>query len=42
VFLLYQQGIQQGKPAIASAIGVLLVIGVLIITYASRKLTERE
>ena len=42
VFLLYQQGIQQGKPAIASAIGVLLVIGVLIITYVSRKLTERD
>ena len=42
VFLLYQQGIQQGKPAIASAIGVLLVIGVLIITYGSRKLTERD
>jgi multiple sugar transport system permease protein len=42
VFLLYQQGIQQGKPGIASAIGVILVIGVLIITYASRRLTERE
>jgi multiple sugar transport system permease protein len=42
VFLLYQQGIQQGKPDIASAIGVLLVIAVLIITYASRWLTERE
>lgn len=42
VFLLYQQGIQQGKPDIASAIGVVLVIGVLIITFASRKITERE
>ncbi|HEY8721336.1 sugar ABC transporter permease [Pengzhenrongella sp.] len=42
VFLLYQQGIQQGNPDIASAIGVLLVIGVLIITYISRKITERE
>lgn len=42
VFLLYQQGIQQGKPDIASAIGVLLVIGVLLITFVSRKVTERE
>lgn len=42
VFLLYQQGIQQGNPDIASAIGVLLVIAVLAITYVSRKITERD
>ncbi len=42
VFLLYQQGIQQGNPDIGSAIGVLLVIGVLILTYISRKITERD
>ena len=42
VFLLYQKGIEQGTPDVASAIGVLLVIGVLIIAYASRKVTERE
>ncbi|RYV52934.1 sugar ABC transporter permease [Pengzhenrongella frigida] len=42
VFLLYQQGIQQGNPDIASAIGVLLVVGVLLVTYVSRKITERD
>ena len=42
VFLLYQKGIEQGTPDVASAIGVLLVIGVLIIAYASRRLTERD
>jgi multiple sugar transport system permease protein len=42
VFLLYQKGIEQGTPDVASAIGVLLVIGVLIIAFASRKVTERE
>ncbi|QTE30181.1 carbohydrate ABC transporter permease [Pengzhenrongella sicca] len=42
VFLLYQQGIQQGNPDVASAIGVLLVIAVLAITYVSRKVTERD
>jgi multiple sugar transport system permease protein len=42
VFLLYQKGIEQGTPDVASAIGVLLVVGVLIIAYASRKVTERE
>ena len=42
VFLLYQKGIEQGNPDVASAIGVLLVIGVLVIAYASRRVTERE
>src|SRR5664280_4711 len=42
VFLLYQKGIEQGTPDVASAIGVLLVVGVLLIAYASRKVTERE
>ena len=31
VLIMYQQGIQQGKPGYAAAIGVLLVIGTLII-----------
>lgn len=42
VFLLYQQGILQGNPDTASAIGLLLVIGVLLISYLSRKITERD
>jgi multiple sugar transport system permease protein len=40
VLLMYQQGIQQGKPDTASAIGVVLVIGVLIISLISRRITE--
>ncbi|MET0965270.1 MAG: sugar ABC transporter permease [Nakamurella sp.] len=42
VLLMYQQGIQQGKPDIASAIGVVLVIIVLIIAVATRRINERE
>jgi multiple sugar transport system permease protein len=42
VLLLYQKGIEQGHPATASAIGLVLVIGVLIVAYASRKITERD
>ncbi|MGS0685030.1 carbohydrate ABC transporter permease [Nakamurella sp. GG22] len=40
VLLMYQLGIQQGKPDIASAIGVVLVIMVLIIALATRRLNE--
>ena len=39
---MYQQGIQQGKPDIASAIGVVLVILVLIIALVSRRLAGEE
>lgn len=42
VFLIYQQGILQGNPDTASAIGLLLVVGVLLISYLSRKITERD
>jgi multiple sugar transport system permease protein len=42
VLLMYQLGIQQGKPDIASAIGVVLVIIVLIIALVSRRITERQ
>src|SRR5664280_3061165 len=42
VFLIYQQGILQGNTDTASAIGLLLVIGVLLISYLSRKITERD
>jgi len=37
VLLIYQQGIQQGHPGYASAIGVLLVIGVLIIAWLQNR-----
>ena len=41
VLLMYQQGIEQNHPDLASAIGVLLVIGVLAIAGAQR-LLERD
>ncbi|MGO4299761.1 carbohydrate ABC transporter permease [Leifsonia sp. RAF41] len=37
VLLIYQQGIQQGHPGYASAIGVILVIGVLIIGWLQNR-----
>ena len=33
VLLIYQQGIQQGHPGYAAAIGVVLMIGVLVIAF---------
>ena len=42
VLLMYQLGIQQGKPDVASAIGVVLVVLVLIIALVNRRLTERQ
>lgn len=41
VLLMYQKGIQQGNPDVASAIGVLLVIGVLIIAVIQRVVSQR-
>ena len=41
VLLMYQQGIEQGNPDVASAIGVVLVIVVLIIALASRRFAGR-
>ena len=41
VLLIYQKGIQQGNPDVASAIGVILVILVLIIGVVNRWLSER-
>ena len=38
VLIMYQRGIEQGEPGIAAAIGVILVIGVLILAFAQRKL----
>jgi multiple sugar transport system permease protein len=40
VLLMYQKGIEQGNPDIAAAIGVLLVVLVLMLSFASRRLTE--
>ncbi len=42
VFVMYQKGIEQGNPDAASAIGVLLVIGVLLISLVNRRLLERD
>jgi multiple sugar transport system permease protein len=41
VLLMYQKGIEQGKPDIAAAIGALLVIAVMVIALISRRITER-
>lgn len=38
VLLMYQKGIEQGNPDIASAIGVILVIGVGLLALANRRL----
>ncbi len=47
VLVMYQRGIEQGNPDIASAIGVILVICVLVIavlllSLGSKKLLERD
>ncbi len=38
VFLMYQKGILQGNPDLAAALGVVLVIGVLLITLIQKRL----
>lgn len=42
VLLMYQRGIEQGNPDTASAIGVILVILVLLISLLNRRLLERD
>ncbi len=42
VLLMYQRGIEQGKPGVAAAIGVVLVIGVLVVSLVNRRLLERD
>ncbi|WP_338087690.1 sugar ABC transporter permease [Nocardioides lijunqiniae] len=42
VLLMYQRGIEQGNPDVASAIGVILVILVLLISLVNRRLLERD
>jgi multiple sugar transport system permease protein len=40
VLLIYQQAIQQNNPDRAAAIGLVLVVGVLALAWAGRRLTE--
>ena len=42
VLVMYQKGIEQGSPDTAAAIGMLLVIGVLLISLVNKKLLERD
>jgi multiple sugar transport system permease protein len=42
VLVMYQKGIEQGNPDIGSAIGVLLVIGVLLLALIERRFVSRE
>lgn len=42
VFVMYQKGIEQGNPDVASAIGVILVLLVLTISLVNRRLLERD
>jgi len=42
VLVMYQRGIEQGNPDVAAAIGVLLVIGVLLISLVNRHILERD
>ena len=42
VFVMYQQGIEQGKPGYAAAIGVVLVIGVLVIVGIQQLMERRR
>ena len=42
VLVMYQKGIEQGNPDVASAIGVLLVVAVLIVSLVNKRLLERD
>jgi multiple sugar transport system permease protein len=42
VLLMYQKGIQQQNPDVAAAIGVLLVLGVMAVSFVNRWLLERD
>ncbi|HJW01621.1 MAG TPA: sugar ABC transporter permease [Arthrobacter sp.] len=42
VFLMYQKGILQGNPDVAAALGVVLVLGVLLISLIQRRLVGGE
>jgi multiple sugar transport system permease protein len=40
VLLMYQKGIEQGQPDVAAAIGIILVLLVMVVSFSSRKLIE--
>jgi multiple sugar transport system permease protein len=42
VLVMYQKGIEQGNPDVASAIGVILVAAVLVVSLINRRLLERD
>jgi multiple sugar transport system permease protein len=42
VLIIYQRGIEQGRPGFASALGVILIIIVLAISLLSRRLVGRD
>jgi multiple sugar transport system permease protein len=42
VLLMYQKGIEQGNPDTAAAIGVILVIGVLLLSLVNKKILEES
>lgn len=42
VLVMYQKGIEQGNPDIASAIGVILVLAVLVVSLINRYLLEGD
>lgn len=42
VLVMYQEGIEQGNPDVAAAIGVVLVVGVLVVSLVNRYLLERD
>ncbi|WP_242000785.1 hypothetical protein [Kribbella rubisoli] len=42
VLVMYQRGIEQGNPDVGSAIGVLLVIGVMLLALLERRFVGRE
>jgi multiple sugar transport system permease protein len=41
VLVMYQRGIEQGRPDVAAALGVLLVVLVLAVSLLNRRLLER-
>ncbi|GAA3585666.1 sugar ABC transporter permease [Kribbella ginsengisoli] len=42
VLIMYQRGIEQGNPDVGSAIGVLLIIGVLLLALVERRFVGRD
>ena len=42
VLVMYQQGIQQGKPGYAAAIGVVLVLLTLVIAFVQTRFAQER